>query len=111
MPEECGLEQRKPRESHSLLTSTGHTKRVEIRKLHNCEDFSSKEPLLRVTAQVLMCAKVWKSKTGRCEAEYTKNITSLVLQESEDCWVREIVGLTRTQPKDRDMEAAVWSIC
>ena len=75
MPEECGLEQKKFRESHSLLTSAGRTKRVEIGNLISCEDFSSKERLLRATARVLMCTKVWKSKIRGCDTELAKNIT------------------------------------
>lgn len=87
VPKECVSEQKKAKESHSLLASTGHAKPIEIVKLIKCEDFSSKERLLRVTAQVLKCAKIWR-KAGRSDTDLTKEITSLDLQEAETCWIR-----------------------
>ena len=59
MPEECGLEQKKAKNSHTLIASASDAKQVKIASLMRCEDFSSKTRLLRVTAQVVKCAKIW----------------------------------------------------
>lgn len=63
MPEACAVEQKKSKTSHNLLVlATLAVRDAKIRELINPDDFSSKEHLLRVTALVFKCAKIWKQR-------------------------------------------------
>ena len=96
MPEECELEQKKGKHSHTLLAPASDDKQVKIGNLMMCEDFSSKTRLLRVTAQVLKCSRIWTHKIRSINSEFTQLITSQDLRKAETYWIKEMqISLVR----------------
>ena len=96
MPEECGLEQKKVKHSHTLLAPASDDKQVKIGNLMMCGDFNSKTRRLRVTAQVLKCSRIWTRKIRSSDSEFTQRITSQDLQEAETHWIKEMqISLVR----------------
>ena len=96
MPEECGLEQKKVNHLHTLLSPASDDKQVKIGNLMMCEDSSSKTRLLRVTAQVLKCSRIWMHKIRSSDSEFTQCITSQYLLGAETHLIKELqISLVR----------------
>ena len=99
MAEECGLEQKKAKHSHTLLAPAKDDKQIKIGKLMKCEEFSSKIRLLQVTAQVVKCSRIWMYKIRSSDSGFTQNITSQDLQEAETYWIKEMQSSLLNNPK------------
>lgn len=99
MPEVCGIEQKKSTETHNLLAPAAQSNKVSIGVLINQDNFSSKERLLRLTAHVLRCAKMWRNKDKRPEGDPIDAITPADLQEAENCWIRDMQDSLRSDPR------------
>ncbi len=89
MPKACESEQKKAKEMHNLLAPVSEPSQVRIGALIKCDDFSSKERLLHLTARVLKCARVWKCRIKKVDADITSEVTLADIQEAENCWIRE----------------------
>ena len=93
MPEQCKLEQRISRlkKSHALITTARQKDLIE------CENFSSKERLLRVTAYVLRFVKQMKQGSGH--ANVSRHVTPDELQQAETYWLKQAQASLERNPK------------
>ena len=73
-------EHRKPKDSHSILTSA-NCNDANIGALIKCEDFNSKERLLRVTAHILKFIQLLKRGARRAVTDTPQQ--SLLLMNYE----------------------------
>ena len=99
MPEACEIERKKSKDTHLLLTPANTINQTRIGELIKSDNFSSKERLLRLTARVMKCAKLWKHKAKKANADLTSDITAADLQEAENHWMKEIQDSLTSHPR------------
>ena len=95
MPEQCKSEQKrlkKSNTSHILFTSV----QVDLGSFIDCENFSSKERLLRVTAYILRFVKLLKQ--GSACSNSSTHITPEEMQQAETYWLRESQASLESKP-------------
>ena len=101
MPDECKLEQRKSKKTHTLLTPANGGTEPKIGKSIKCEDFGSKGQLLRVTCYVLKFIKLLRQRASGIQ---TGTLTTTMapcmdLQEAENYWLKDMQATLETRPK------------
>ncbi len=87
MPESCKLEQKKTKVSAALLIMDRQCSIIK------CENFSSKERLLRVTAYVLRFIELMKKRPNP-----SNHLTPEELQHAESYWIKEAQCQLRRNP-------------
>ena len=88
LPEEC-LKEMKSERSHNLLVNdSSNTNSID--KIIKCQDFSSLQRLLTITAYVLKFVKILKSRARKSQIPVTTDIKLEDIDEAHKIWIREM---------------------
>ena len=98
MPDECTVEMKQPKETFTLLTPVNQVKEMQLSAVIDPSNFSSKQRLLQVIAQVLKCALFWKYKL--MNKAISDSLSPLVIMSAEHHEVEKTLDWRDTSHSD-----------